>query len=240
MFWKCHVINRIVPTICHPNWLARALGVTMLTVAVAAPAQWSGDCGSLEHINGPFDYRNPADPERLNVVEFHHFTPEVERLLGHNKCGNNRCKLGGDLNYTLMAFPNHHRALMSMSRYHLEGLHNTERAMKYSADCYFDRAIRWVPDDATVRMIFGNHLYKSGDLAKSLEQFEIAAELAPDSAEAQYNVGLMYAKQGNYAAARKHAHRAYELGYPLSGLRKKLMRAGQWEVPESTTQASTE
>ena len=217
-------------------------GIVALFLVNAASAQTLGslDCGSLEHINGPFDYRNPSDPDRLEIVETHHFTPEVERLLGHNKCGNERCKLGGDINYTLKAFPNHHRALLSMSRYHLEGLHLTERAMEYTANCYFDRAIRWTPDDATVRMIYGDYLYKTGVFDESLEQFEKAAELAPESAEAHYNVGLMYANFENYEAARKHAHRAYELGYPLAGLRNKLQRAGQWQEPEQDTRARNE
>jgi hypothetical protein len=57
-------------------------------------------------------------------------------------------------------------------------------------------------------------------------------ELMPDSAEAHYNLGLLYVRSGEYAEARTHAGRAYALGYPLPGLRDQLDRAGQWRSDE--------
>jgi hypothetical protein len=35
-------------------------------------------------------------------------------------------------------------------------------------------------------------------------------------------------RKGDYAGAREHAERAYELGHPLQGLRNRLRRAGHW------------
>lgn len=71
---------------------------------------------------GPFDYTDPetARPGKygqsppLHLVEIAHFTPEVEHLV-RGKSG----AIYGDLDYTLRAFPNHHRALWSMVRYYL-------------------------------------------------------------------------------------------------------------------------
>lgn len=76
----------------------------------AAPA-----CGSLENAYGPFDYTNPDDfKNKLPLVEIAHFTPKVEGLMG-GKSG----YLWGDLDYTLRAFPNHHRALYAFVRYEI-------------------------------------------------------------------------------------------------------------------------
>lgn len=233
--------NALQWLIGRPTGLAFTLAIVLSQLPVAARAQWAADCGSLEHINGPFDYTSAADrAERLAIVEQYHFTREVEQLRGHNKCGNNRCQLAGDINYTLMAFPNHHRALLSMARYHLEGLNKTEGRMRFSAECYFDRAIRFRPNDATVHMIFGSYLYKVGDHATALKEFEKAVELAPDSAEANYNLGLAYADAKEYPKAREHARQAYELGFPLQGLKAKLKRVGEWEDDEVDMQANKE
>jgi hypothetical protein len=64
---------------------------------------------------GPWDYLDRGDPfiaERLSKVEGAHFKPEVEKLQHFNTIGN--------LNYTLRAFPNNYRALMSISRLDLK------------------------------------------------------------------------------------------------------------------------
>lgn len=47
-----------------------------------------------------------------------------------------------------------------------------------------------------------------------------------DSAELHYFLGLMLANQKRYTEAVDHAHKAYDLGYPLPGLKRKLQRAG--------------
>jgi hypothetical protein len=43
-----------------------------------------------------------------------------------------------------------------------------------------------------------------------------------------YNLGLLYVDQMQYDLAREQAKQAYELGYPLNGLRARLERAGRW------------
>ncbi|MEQ1800528.1 MAG: tetratricopeptide repeat protein [Gammaproteobacteria bacterium] len=46
------------------------------------------------------------------------------------------------------------------------------------------------------------------------------------SAEIHYFLGMAYLKQKDFDKAVEHAERAYELGYPLPGLRNKLAAAG--------------
>lgn len=56
----------------------------------------------------------------------------------------------------------------------------------------------------------------------------LEGNLATDgqSAEIHYFLGLVLVDLKDFAAAREHAQRAYELGYPLPGLRDRLARAG--------------
>jgi tetratricopeptide (TPR) repeat protein len=49
-----------------------------------------------------------------------------------------------------------------------------------------------------------------------------------ESAEVQYNLGLINLEAGDVDAAVENAKRAYELGYPLPGLRNKLVKLGRW------------
>jgi tetratricopeptide (TPR) repeat protein len=52
-----------------------------------------------------------------------------------------------------------------------------------------------------------------------------------ESAEIQYNLGLINLEAGHVDAAVENAKRAYELGYPLPGLRNKLQKLGRWQEP---------
>ncbi|MCG5512089.1 tetratricopeptide repeat protein [Ectothiorhodospira shaposhnikovii] len=185
------------------------------------------ECGSLKNPDGPNDYRR-ADFSKGIPQGDNHFTPEIERL----ERGRTSILLG-DIDYTLRSWPNHHRALWAVSRY--ERLNNGRlpnadqlRGWRRSADCYFDRAMRFTPDDGTVRMLYGMHLHLSGHPRRALPHFEKAAELGEDSAEFHYNFGLLLFDLRDYRAAREQAEKAYSLGHPLPGLRNRLQRAGHW------------
>jgi tetratricopeptide (TPR) repeat protein len=71
---------------------------------------------------------------------------------------------------------------------------------------------------------------KTPEAMKLLEQGNSATNF--NSAEINYTLGLMYAEQRSYGPARECAKRAYALGYPLPGLKKRLEKAGEWH-PES-------
>ena len=200
-----------------------------LFVVAAASATWGArlyaqevpGCGVLQNAYGPFDYRDPVNRrDNLPIVESFHFTPDVESLR-HGRSGS----VLGDLRYTLRAFPNHHRALKSMARYGLEGGQIPIDDEIPSVDCYFERAITFRSDDAAVHVIYANYLFKRGERKDARKQYEEALRLAPESVEINYVAGLFFVDIGDLERARKLAKMAYDNGYPLPGLRKKLVAA---------------
>jgi Flp pilus assembly protein TadD len=78
-------------------------------------------------------------------------------------------------------------------------------------------------------MIYGNHLLKTGQTDRATEQLKEAVSLQPDNATINYNLGLLYMQRKNYEEARAYAKKAYELGFPLPGLKNQLIQAGKWE-----------
>ena len=192
------------------------------------------DCGSVEKKYdygstsqyGPYDYTNARHRrEKLPVVEKFHFSGEVFRL----EHGLTAVDPTTDLDYTLRAFPNHHLALDAMARLHRErGVEKLPRA-NYSLRCYFDRAHRIAPDDPTVHLIEGVHLFTVGNLDVAEEVLQEGLALSPQSPEIAYNLGLLYVRKAQYDDAVRYAEIAYGNGYPLPGLRNKLMKQGAWD-----------
>ncbi|MEX1198524.1 MAG: tetratricopeptide repeat protein [Pseudohongiellaceae bacterium] len=171
---------------------------------------------------GPYDYR--TDKERLPVVENRHFTPQVEQL----RRGETAQHPMSDASYTLVRFPNHHRALYSAVRFSLgeSGYGSHDR---YVAECFLQRAIHFRLNDPVPHMLYGLYLHRLGQLDKSLEKYQAAEELAPNDANLLYNMGLVYFDSGNYAESYRYAQAAYSHGIELPGLRRKLQEAGHWE-----------
>jgi len=178
-------------------------------------------CGGLNNAYGPFDYR--TDKDKLGVVEAFHFTPEVAGLI-KGKSGS----LGGDLDYTLRAFPNHTRALMAMVQLGSREKSARVSGAHYSVECYFQRAVRFRGDDGMVKMIYANYLVRIGRGKEALKQLEDAESLNDDDTSLNYNMGLVHFELKNFDKALFYAHRAYTAGFPLPGLRDKLKRAGKW------------
>lgn len=179
------------------------------------------ECGSLENAYGPFDYRDKTKGSELHLVEIAHFTQDVRSL----RRGASAVSPINDLNYTLRAFPNHWGALDAVSRFELRGGNFLNF---YSVDCYFDRAIRFAPDDANVRLLYGVYLMRRKRNDEARDQLEQAEKLAPESIDVAYNLGLLYLRLGERAKAMEKARVAYERGYPLPGLREALQKAGAW------------
>jgi tetratricopeptide (TPR) repeat protein len=184
------------------------------------------ECGALQNAYGPYDYRSDFNQKnRIPIVEGAHFQPEVEALQLGGIIYVTPYDLIGGLDYTLRAIPNHHRALSTVARYQLRGWKTDPFR---TADCYFDRALRFTPDDGQVRVIYGAYLHRKKDLKGALAQYMTAREMLPDSVELAYNLGLLYFEMKERDKAKEEAVRAYSLGYPLPGLRDKLARAGLW------------
>ena len=90
------------------------------------------------------------------------------------------------------------------------------------AECYFHRAKNFSPEDGLVPAIFGIYLHKRGRLDEALAEYQLAEAVIPDHAELAYNQGLLYFDLGKFEKAKQYAERAHSLGYPLTGLQKKV------------------
>lgn len=193
-----------------------------LVLLSAAPAAWGQACGSLDNAFGPFDYTNATERRNhLKIVEDYHFTARVEQLRGGESGA-----IGGDLAYTLRAFPNHHRALDAVSRYAVREGVRTPPNMNLGVDCWFERAKRFAPDDGIVWMLEGMHHHRLGDTGKGIAEMKEGLERDPNNANIHYNLGLLYLDAGQPEQALVHAREAYERGFPLLGLRQRLQAAG--------------
>ena len=185
------------------------------------------NCGSLENPYGPLDYR--TDRANQAIVERAHFTPEVEALIrGKSNY------LGGDLDYTLRAIPNHHRALMAVMRYGEKVKSPQPNDLPRSVECYFERAIRFRPDDNVVRMIYATFLAKNVRESEAAHQLALATASAGDNAFSHYNIGLVYFDLKDYDKALLQAHKALALGFNQTALRDQLQAVGKWTAPEGS------
>jgi tetratricopeptide (TPR) repeat protein len=201
-------------------WLPAAallIGAVMWTGTLQAQQVCGGSLGQNSW-GRPLDYRDPGEQDSLDLVERFHFTRDTENLVkGVN------VPLPGDIHYTLMRFVNHYRALNSMATWQLKNGFR-EGQEYFPADCYFERAAAFTPDDPMVYVIWGNYLFRKKDFPRALEIYGRAEELGPDNAEVHYNLGLLYIEMKDLVRAQEHADKAYSLGYPLPGLRNKLKR----------------
>lgn len=212
----------------YSRFARRLLTLFTLTASFSALAQTSSlACGELRSGYGPFDYRTTRG-EKLDVVERYHFTPEVEALIR----GKSSIHIGQDLSYTLGTFPNHHRALMSMMLYGQKLKTPQPPQTQYSVECYFLRALRFRPDDATVRLMYANFLSVNSRAPEATKELEQVEKGAMDNPFTHYNIGLIYLDMKEYEKALTQAHKAFALGFRQTGLRDKLMAAGQWRAPE--------
>lgn len=221
--------------------IARALNFSyLLLLCVPAIAQVNADyCGSLENGYGPFDYRADkyvpgSDPmphaEKRKLVELWHFTPRVENLIGAQS-GGSIGPPGADLDYTLRAFPNNHRALISVMRYGEKTGSERPPGLRYVVECYFERAIRFKSDDAIARILYSNYLTKKKRTPEAIAQLEQATTIAGENAFTHYNIGLTYFDMKIYDRALARAHRALALGFERVELPEQLKSVGQWQEP---------
>ncbi|WP_405237848.1 hypothetical protein [Lentisalinibacter orientalis] len=153
-----------------------------------------------------------------------HFNNEVFRL----KYGMTSDNPSSDIAYTCRPFANQHPAPDAIARVHR--LHQTEKLLEveYSLSRHFEQAKGMAPGDPTTLMPYGNHLFRTGRFDQSETSFQVALDLPPEPTKFHYNLDSLYFRYGGVQSAQDHAVRAYELGFPLPGLRRKLIEAGQW------------
>lgn len=213
------------------------LGMAVSGGVLAETKPWPGreltgkPCSGGGQGFGPYDYTNPEHRDyHLTIVEKHHFFREVEQLISGPKT-----RIVGDLDYTIRAFPNHHRALNAMIRYARSNTRGTRPPLKSRPECYLQRALAFKPNDGVVHLLFASYLHrfehptidnKDAWLGMAKKHYQRALELKPKMGAVHYNIGLLYLDTGEFELARKHAREAIRLRYPLAGLRDKLREAG--------------
>ena len=189
---------------------------------------YANNCGSLANQYGPFDYQNMEHRRnRLPVVEKYHFDKDVQAL----KRGQSTPSPGPDLDYVLRAFPNHIPALYLMVQHQvrLEKKKKPRSASVLSAECYFERALRFRSDDGYVYLVQGYFFHHRGKLKKSLNVYLQAKKLLPENnLDLPYNLGLLYFDLKDYDNAVIQAKKAIRLGHPLPGLKQKLKSVNSW------------
>ncbi|MFV0476240.1 MAG: CDC27 family protein [Parahaliea sp.] len=170
---------------------------------------------------GPYDYmqRGALPDGTLRVVEQRHFTPSIEQLVD----GPTTLP---DIDYTLRAWPNHHRALFSMIR--SISMPDIELGQKRIGppECYLQRAINFSPNDAMARMLFGVYLQNKKRYEEALKLYRSAELIEPENLQIKYNLGLVLSNLKQYDEALKYANDVYARGFPLPGLRNNLKVAG--------------
>ncbi|MFX1678205.1 hypothetical protein PV762_03145 [Mitsuaria sp. CC2] len=216
------------------RWRALVLALAGAVTAHAAVAQGVG-CGGLSNNFGPFDYRKfkdlpKIDPvtqkmSELELVEGAHFIDTCEALI---KC--KRGTIGSDIDYTLRAFPNHHRALAAMMQFGERTKRDQPPDAMFTVDCYFKRAVFWRADDFIVRLLYAGYLNDKGKTAAAKDQLQAANKLTAtsDNAFSFYNVGMVALDLNDVDLAVQSARRAYGAGMTHPVLRQRLMAINRW------------
>lgn len=231
------LIIRAISTAARAG-LRSALPSLLALVAAAAHAQsagGAGPCGDpFKNHFGPFDYRS-APRADVEIVEKYHFTPGIESLT--KPVNTTFQNMAQDVAYTLHVFPNHHRALMTMTR--LGERHKTDQppGAAFTVDCYLRRAVMYRPDDTTVRGIYALYLNKNNRRAEALQHLGQAVQRAGDNAVAHYTIGTVYFELADHEAAVAQAHKARALGDVRTGLEAALRNAGKWREPAAPASA---
>ncbi|CAD5375229.1 conserved exported hypothetical protein [Rubrivivax sp. A210] len=216
--------------------LLRRLAVLALALCVpaAAQAQTANFCGDLRNPHGPFDYRTATVDER-SLVEGRHFTPPVQALI----TGTTGTRPGGDIDYTLRAFPNNPRALIAVIALGEKEKTDQPADMRYTVECWLERAVRFRPKDHIVRMIRAGFFGKRGRKAEAIADLKVAESIAGDNPFTFYNLGLIYQELGEYEEALRFAHLAMAGGMPRTELKDKLVAARKWREPEAASAAAS-
>jgi hypothetical protein len=203
-------------------------------------APWVGDSfrgtpctGSNAGNFGPWDYTRSQD--KLPVVHNAHFTTRVEQLQG----GENAAGPTSDLDYVLKVCPNHHRALNSALLFHYGDERQQYKSFQDKnvpgyklhtpVECYLQRAINYSPKDSVSRMLYAGLLHRSDHLDLAKKQYDIARKLSPNSPNIEYNYALLLVDMEEYNEAKEIAQSLYSKGFPLPGLKNKLVHANMWE-----------
>lgn len=204
-------------------------------VVVAGAAPWVGaqlnglPCKGGGQGFGPFDYLNRGSLKtELDIVEPHHFPAEVENLIKGHASGDNP---EGDIDYTLRAWPNHHRALLSIIKFQLNIQKNISpwKHLGTPPECYLQRAIHFSPDDSVSYSLYGYYLKNMGKLEEAKKYYQKALKIDPENEKFAYSYSLLLIEIKEYDEALKYAKIAYQSGRAPKGLKNMLEKLGVWK-----------
>lgn len=186
----------------------------------------NSSCPTARNLADRKDYRLRETTRILRWKANDNYENHVGPALQRMRSGIFSDRVIDDLNFTLVRWPNHYQALQALIAFEAGG----GRADRFiPVSCYFQRANWFVPDDANVFVLYGNYQYQSGNNKVAELSWQRALAVDSDSVEAHYNLGLLYFGLGDYSASVDHARVAYGLGYPLPGLKRKLVKVGHWD-----------
>jgi predicted Zn-dependent protease len=194
-------------------YVRRAAVCGLMIVASAASAQQMHR--DYYHAQDTHD-----DSQTLRNTEQFHVQPAIDRMKGHNYPGALQ-----DLEFILDVFPNHPTALAMLS-----DLCDVQwKSPQCDADPRFLAAIARNPTAAPTFLIYGLHLQRRNQLPAAVEAYKKSISLNPGSANAHYNLALVYFDQKQFELANQEAQISYAQGIPLPGLQDKLTRAKVWK-----------
>lgn len=223
---KNHWINNIIKfALTGAHSLLAALFFANFAQAQSAESA----CGNpfVNHF-GPWDYRT-ASKKNIDAVEDYHFGPGIESMTRPKTTMKH--EMAKDVSYVLHVFPNHHRALMTMVKLGEKYKSDPPPGVTLSIDCYFDRAIRFRPDDTVVRSIYARFLNKNKRKDEAMRQLEMALTYVKDNPASHHTIGAVYLELGEFDRALTQAHTARAMGLQWPELENALKAAGHWKEP---------
>jgi tetratricopeptide (TPR) repeat protein len=166
--------------------------------------------------------RNPEQKRTLTNVEQFHMAPA--------RVGISNKQYGSalaDLEFVLDYFSNHPQALVALSE-----LCQAWRSPQCdrTAALRFQTAIERNPEVAQSHVVQALHFHRNAKVEEAVKSYKRAIELAPDSLNAHYNIGLAYFDLKQYDLANLHAQKSYALGVTLTALRTRLEKVGKWNT----------
>ena len=203
--------------------LRRASGFRLGIVLILTAILQLGNVAVLAQ-QGNLDYYAPRTGQNeiqlFNNVQGHHLG------LGREEMEKGRYAPALEhFEFILRYYPNHPQTLFALS----------ELCQKWKtpacdgiADRWFQRAVERNPEAAPSHLVQAMHLHRKNKLDDAVKSYKRAIELAPNSVNAHYNLGLAYTDLKQYDQANLHAQKSYSLGVTLPGLRARLEKVGKW------------
>lgn len=132
-----------------------------------------------------------------------------------------------ETNYTLQRAESSHPMYSKMLT--LVARANFELDRRQEAFDILNKAIALHPDIPDAYAAFGVLLRRLDRREDARDVLARGVEHVEGNAELHYLLGLIQFELGDYVASHEQAKRAYRLGYPLPGLKRKLKAAGHWQ-----------